>query len=496
MRERLVLLLLTAVVLAPWGPVDWVWDDVVLVAENPNLGWGRLLTMWGEDLWAGAPGEHAARYHRPLMVGTLVLDQQLLGGSALGARLHSLAWHLLAVGLLHRVLRGSPAALLGAALYALHPVATELVHFVAARNDTMAVCAILGVLLLMEGQPKTGRRALAGLVLFAGLLSKESAVVAVLALVARDLGVSRNLRFARYVELGVGGFAALLLRAAVPLESPPLAVEPSVALAALSELGLALVAPWLAAPAAAPTELVGVGVLGLVGLALVVVPGHRSAWGAAVLWSGLGLAVVGAVLSDGVAWRYMALPLLGLSISAAGFRLPAWPAWGVAAVLGALTVLVKPMWSDDVRFRLENHDRQPQPATACGAFKTLELVGERQAAADLLPEALPREHCCYNASRFWLDGGDPVTAVTFGELALSSGCPASPELTAPIGLGAAVTEDWDRALHYASMHEGRDPYGYSKVVLTAEGLRRGDRTALERFGGSPELEARAVQLLD
>ncbi len=497
MRERAILLVAVAVLLAPWGEVGWVWDDALLIAENENLGWSRILTMWGEDLWAGVPGERTSLFYRPLMVATLVFDHNVLGGSPLLSRLHSLAWHLLCVGLLHRLLRGRPAALAATALYALHPVATELVHFVAARNDTMAIAAILGLLLVFEPREVGARRRLLGAaVLFAGLLAKESAVLALVVLPLYDWSRFGGLRPRRYLEVGVGALAALLLRALVSLDSPGLGLEPMLMLTIAAEYGMALLNPLASSPATAPSELVDLDLIGLVFLGLLVFLARARAWTLALTIGGLALAVVGASLSDGLAWRYLALPLLGICCGIGHWetRRP-WVGWLVLAVVGLVTLVVKPMWTDSVAFWTSAHAREPQAATACGLFKTLELSGDDAGAAEVLPEAIPRPHCCYNASRFWLDRGDPETALSFGEEALARGCPQSSELLAPMGLSAALSGDWDRALRYATYDEGRDPYGYSKVVLTAEGLRRDDRTALEHFGGDPGLEERALQLI-
>lgn len=493
MKQRLLLLLGVAVVMAPWGPVDWVWDDAVLIVHNDNLGWGRLITMWGEELWAGVPGEHSSAYYRPLMVATLVFDHNVLGGSALLSRLHSLCWHLLCVGLLHRVLKDRPGALIAAALYGVHPVATELVHFVAARNDSMAVASVLGVLLVFEDRaPSLGRRLVGGLIVFAGLLSKESALLVLLVLPLLDRERFGQVRFQRYIELGAGAFAALMLRSAVGLEAPALGDPPM--WETVAAYGITLVDPFVYPPPMAPGALTGLAAAGLFALVGVLGLVERKKWLYLLIFGALGLAALGATVSDGLAWRYLALVVMGLCLGLAD-RLGQRPriGWLVVGVFGVLSILAKPMWSDNVSFWTTGHAQNPSPATACGAFKALEVSGDDQRAADLLVEALPQPHCCYNASRFWLDRGDPAEALRFGEEALSRGCAQTPELLAPMALSAALSEDWERALRYAA--DGSDPYGYSKVVLTAEGLRRDDRAALERFGGSPELEARALQLL-
>ena len=90
------------------------------------------------------------------------------------------------------------------------------------------------------------------------------------------------------------------------------------------------------------------------------------------------------------------------------------------------------------------------------------------------------QHCCYSATRYFLDRGDPVGAVASGHAALAQGCSRSPELLAPLSLAEAATGAWEQAERHAS-GALPDPTGLAPVVLPAAALRRGDTTVLAHW---------------
>lgn len=194
--QLLLLLTLTAAAYAGVVHAGFVWDDHALVVRNSLTGDLRNLpAFFHTDLWAGAgAGDIGAGsgYYRPLLLCSLAMDRLLAGLNPALAHLHSLCWHLAAIFALHRLLRGlvgPAAALCGATLFALHPVQSEAVVWVSARNDPMAAAFFIGgLVLLQEERTRWPRALLGGTFALMAMLSKESALLFPLILLALDLG--------------------------------------------------------------------------------------------------------------------------------------------------------------------------------------------------------------------------------------------------------------------------------------------------------------------
>ena len=127
-----------------------------------------------------------------------------------------------------------------------------------------------------------------------------------------------------------------------------------------------------------------------------------------------------------------------------------------------------------------------------GLGKALEEAGLLDEAADFIGRAAtgapPMPHACFNTSRIHLRRGQPDAAAAAGQAALDAGCPAVPELLAPMAVGQAASGAWDEAERTASM-VGRDPTGQAVLVRCAAAARRGDLGVLSAAalggGGDP-----------
>jgi protein O-mannosyl-transferase len=149
------------------------YDDYRVIVDNPQVA---SLAAW----WGSMPGI------RPL----LKLSYALVEGSGLGLLGHhavNLALHAANAGLVYLVLRdlieepsqarrsipASAVAFGAAALFAVHPVATEVVTMVSGRSTAMmSCCMLLSVLAHLRGRTPLSLAAFA-----LALASKESAVV-------------------------------------------------------------------------------------------------------------------------------------------------------------------------------------------------------------------------------------------------------------------------------------------------------------------------------
>ncbi|MBI5368149.1 MAG: tetratricopeptide repeat protein [Planctomycetes bacterium] len=184
----LLLALLVALAYANALENGFAYDDKLVVLDHPSVrSLAGIPSLLGEPFHPRSRASTAvgAGTYRPFALATVALDWALWGPNPFGHHLTSLLCHLLAcfaVYVFYRtMLPRARAALLAAALFAVHPVHTEAVTAVANRGDVLATLFCLLALLSLRGAfalaaPRRFLRvAAACLLLFLGLLSKEMA---------------------------------------------------------------------------------------------------------------------------------------------------------------------------------------------------------------------------------------------------------------------------------------------------------------------------------
>ncbi len=156
-------------------------DTRVQAVTSENL---RLIAT--RHYWWPRPAD---RLYRPLTLASFLFNYAVLGNGTYptGYHITNVLLHMLNVCLLFElallVFQKRGAALLAAALWAVHPVQTEAVANLAGRADLLSAAAVLGGLLIyIRSLDLSGRRKhawLAGLfvVALAGVFSKENAAV-------------------------------------------------------------------------------------------------------------------------------------------------------------------------------------------------------------------------------------------------------------------------------------------------------------------------------
>jgi tetratricopeptide (TPR) repeat protein len=159
----------------------FVWDDLYLIVNNPGIkSWAGAPRLFVSDLFSHV----ASNYFRPLQALSYLVDYQVWGLNAFGYHLTSVLLHALAALLVFRLgarLLGDPyAAAIGALLFAVHPVHTEAVAYVAGRSDPLAAVFVLASLvLLLRSAAPFDRWHLASALAFGGaLLARETAIAA------------------------------------------------------------------------------------------------------------------------------------------------------------------------------------------------------------------------------------------------------------------------------------------------------------------------------
>ncbi|MBK7171608.1 MAG: tetratricopeptide repeat protein [Gammaproteobacteria bacterium] len=165
-NARAIALLLALTTLAYLNSFSAIpqFDDYAVIIDNPQVA---SLARW----WRSMPGM------RPLLKLSYALNRSL--GGLFGFHLLNLLLHaanvLLVLALLHHLLpaRNRAAAFVGALLFALHPVNTEVVTMLSGRSVSLAAMWLLGSLLA-----QLAGRVVPSLLLFAlAIASRETTLV-------------------------------------------------------------------------------------------------------------------------------------------------------------------------------------------------------------------------------------------------------------------------------------------------------------------------------
>ena len=373
-RALAVLLLAVAGAYASARDACFFWDDFTLLLDNPVVREGRVVQAVLGDLWAGTA--FTTPFHRPFVTLTFLLDHALFGTDPTGWHLHSLAWHLATVAatwwLVARRM-GTAAGTLAAGIVGLHPVQSEAVIWIAARNDVVCAALLVGALALQDaaahGARGAGKQVGIALLAAGAALSKEVGYLLPLAwlawtyaLGARDDARTTSLRAGLRASTGmiVGLALAGALRASAQLAemgaggealvglSLPAAVSRCVAMT----LGW-LTIPWPLTSTASAWSVVGAARWASAALTLIAAVWVVRRWrGAALLLAFAVLAwapsVVGFLRSGLVGERYLYLPVVFVACAVAGAcvrgadgrtTMPA-PGWLAGAGLAGLAALV------------------------------------------------------------------------------------------------------------------------------------------------------------
>lgn len=504
----------------------FVWDDQPLIVGNRWLGQPDALPrLLASDLWAGAPVDRpSSGYFRPLLLLDYSVDVAVFGMSAVWMHVRSLLWHLLAVAGLWRLCLprlGPLGAWVACLIFGLHPVQSEAVTWIAARNDPMAAALCLWAL-DWSRRPGAGAAVASGLLAAAAAGSKESALL--LPLLRLALGRLDQERAGASLRAGLplaaGGGLLLALRLAVGVDSAGAPTAEGWALLADNAVRLPLLAlGMLVQPAPgvggwaleyldrAPGWRFALGGLGLVGLlaaARLAPPGLRSAAG---LWAiGAGAPPVLALAAKGLfGERYLYLALIGPAwlLGAAALR---WPARArrLAPIIGIGFVVVLQLraraWRDELSLWTAADAAAPSPYTATSLGHVAYAAGELDRAQALFTRAL-------DDPRPWLDACGPLVATASAQgrvplgVQLSAwsalrGC-SDARFRVGQALVLAAAGRWDEVA-LAIAHVDEDPTGRAQVVRAALRLRAGQQELgdLEAgWTGAPPLREQAEGLI-
>ena len=396
MRARLLLL---GAALAAFGASlgsGFHFDDYAIFSDPVlTFPWGWL-QVWG---W---------RQTRPLTYFTFWLNYQTGGQDALGYHVLNLLLHLGAVLMAYECLRRllpERAALVAAALFAVHPLQAEAVNYVWGRSIVLAALLCFAALLCWI----TGRPWAAVAWFAAALLAKEECAAFPLVLAMLPERPRRRSQIAVMLGLAVAAGARVIYAAAVTPGAPAglhAGISPWKYLLAqgpviLRYLRLLIVPYGFTVDADIHVPAVWVGVLawaGIAGLA-VFLWRYRKHAGAMWLLAGLILLIPSSSVfpaADLSADRRMYLPMLGFAAAAGWLLTRARTAALATVVVVALTgvsmgrthvwMTEERLWREAVRRAPEKVRPKIQLSRAVPAAEALELLAQARNLAPYDPE--------------------------------------------------------------------------------------------------------------
>ncbi|MGA2720957.1 MAG: tetratricopeptide repeat protein [Bryobacteraceae bacterium] len=396
MRARFLLL---AAALAAFGASlgsGFHFDDYAIFSDPVlTFPWGWL-QVWG---W---------RQTRPLTYFTFWLNYQTGGQDALGYHVLNLLLHLGAVLMAYECLRRllpERAALVAAALFAVHPLQAEAVNYVWGRSIVLAALLCFAALLCWI----TGRPWAAVAWFAAALLAKEECAAFPLVLAMLPERPRRRSQIAVMLGLAVAAGARVIYAAAVTPGAPAglhAGISPWKYLLAqgpviLRYLRLLIVPYGFTVDADIHVPAVWVGVLawaGIAGLAVFLWRHRRYAW-ATWLLAGLILLIPSSSVfpaADLSADRRMYLPMLGFAAAAGWLLTRARTAALATVVVVALTgvsmgrthvwMTEERLWREAVRRAPEKVRPKIQLSRAVPAAEALELLAQARNLAPYDPE--------------------------------------------------------------------------------------------------------------
>ena len=169
-------------------PNDFVAGDRQFILRNPHLGnYQTVLHSFTSDYWGKLGGESFI-YYRPMTILSHFIDFTLYGLNPAGHHFSNMVFHTIVTLLVYQLFfflfSSNPwIALVGASLFALHPIHTHSVSYIMGRTDVLATLFYLSGLNLLIGTNHQKKRHIKGwkiagacVCYFLSLLCKEMAI--------------------------------------------------------------------------------------------------------------------------------------------------------------------------------------------------------------------------------------------------------------------------------------------------------------------------------
>ena len=189
MKYYIILILLVVLAFANSLQNSFVWDDYLMIVDNPRIDLApkEMLSIFTMPLskFTGYP-EHLQVYYRPVLFLYFILNYKIWGMNPVGFHLVNILLHITTALVLYRIglhlfdCQGNSklTSLIGASVFAVHPVNSEMAGRAASGEILFGFFIILSLYFFLK------ERKYLSLFTFAlALLSKEPAVMFPLALV-------------------------------------------------------------------------------------------------------------------------------------------------------------------------------------------------------------------------------------------------------------------------------------------------------------------------
>ena len=166
----------------------FVYDDTTQILDNPYiLSLRHLGQIFSSNVWSYVGSRAHTNYYRPLMTLGYLICFKIFGAAPYGYHLANVLFHAAVVCMLYvltrRMFQSRALAFVAAALFALHPIHTESVNWIAAVTDLQVTLFFLLTFWFFLRVPRAGGRRSEWTVLgmaisfVLALLSKEQALV-------------------------------------------------------------------------------------------------------------------------------------------------------------------------------------------------------------------------------------------------------------------------------------------------------------------------------
>jgi len=237
---------------------SFVYDDEQQILQNPYVKtWHYLPQIFTSTVWSFVGAAGTTNYYRPLMTFTFLLLWQAFGNIPFGFHLFNIVLHAAVVVMVfsagRRLFQDRRIGVLAAALFAVHPIHTEVVDWIAAVPELEVTFFVLLTFWLCAQLDRASWKIYAGTVAaFAlALLSKEPALMfAPLAVVFEHFvrpgnsATAAGAKIKRYAPLCAVAAAYLLLRVALFGKFAPVLQHPKITWPQAIYSGFALLAGY------------------------------------------------------------------------------------------------------------------------------------------------------------------------------------------------------------------------------------------------------------
>ena len=452
---------------------DFVFDDRFLIVDTMNQL--SLQDIWLSGLWED--NTEQANFYRPLFSTTLLFDQWAFGTKATGYHIHSLIWHCLNILLFYRLstlLLKPNKAIVASVVFSFHPILSEVVFWISARNDTMAMSFVLGFLCVLLGIVQRGLKdnhkmlfvdnkhvvGLLGLFV-AGMLSKESTLILFVPVVLMSL----RYRTLIPVLIGMVLFTVVIFywRYRIGIESPSMSLSSTnnvlnaVGPILLDGFGR-LLFPWRLSPAT-PVAWLSVtwwqSLLALVTFGVLLHYVYKTKEPMWLLWivCSVALSIPAIVYTGNIGDRYWAISIIGWSVILARVVPIKWawipiPFWMVAIFLRGSA------WTSDLNFWSQEYRLNPTPYTAVSLafihFNEQQFDKAMQGFYEGFSGSPPHLDGCTEFVSSVLSVEGPESAFKASQWSIDRGCAEDGEM---FGLQSVILvglKQWDEAEQIAS----------------------------------------------